>query len=214
MKYKAVIFDMDGTLLDTLADITDSVNYALGSLGFPLLVISEIRNYVGNGVLRMMELSVPGGTENPLFNDAVSLFKRQYAENCRNKTRPYDGIMELLEWLLERGYKTAVISNKYDTAVKELNQFYFSEYIPLAIGESSDIKRKPAADMLLTALNRLSVTTEEAIYIGDSEVDIETAKNAGVDCISVAWGFRDRDWLAARGAGKIVDSPGELLSHL
>ncbi len=205
---------MDGTLLDTLEDITDSVNYTLGSLGFPLLDISEIRNYVGNGVMCMMELSVSGGTQNPFFNDAVSLFKQHYAENCRNKTRPYDGIMELLEVLLERGCKTAVISNKYDTAVKELNQFYFSEYIPLAIGESSDIKRKPAADMLLAALNRLSVPGVEAIYIGDSEVDIQTAKNAGVDCISVTWGFRDRDWLAAHGANKIVDCPRELLSHL
>ncbi|MDD4924098.1 MAG: HAD-IA family hydrolase [Dehalococcoidales bacterium] len=213
-KYKAVIFDMDGTLLDTLEDITDSVNYALGSLGFAQRDLSEIRSYVGNGVIRMMELSFPDGTQNPLFNDAVSLFKRHYAKNCRNKTRPYDGIMELLELLIERGYKTAVISNKYDTAVKELNQFYFSDYIPIAIGESSDIKRKPAADMLLAALNRLSVPGEEAIYIGDSEVDIETAKNAGVDCISVAWGFRDRDWLVSHGAKTIVDSPEELAALL
>jgi len=214
VKYKAVIFDMDGTLLNTLEDITDSVNHALGNLGFPLLDISEIRKYVGNGVRRMMELSVPGGTQNLFFNDAISLFKRHYGENCRNKTRPYSGIMELLQTLVERGYKRAVISNKYDAAVKELNDYYFSKYIPVAIGESSDIKRKPAADMLILALNGLSVIGEEAIYIGDSEVDIETAKNAGVDCISVTWGFRDRDWLSAHGAGKIVDSPEEIVALL
>ncbi len=205
---------MDGTLLDTLEDITDGVNHALGNLGFPLLDISEIRGFVGNGVRRMMELSVPGGTQNQLFSDAISLFKRHYGENCRNKTRPYSGIMELLQTLVERRYKTAVISNKYDAAVKELNDYYFSKYIPVAIGESSDIKRKPAADMLMLTLNRLSVIGEETIYIGDSEVDIETAKNAGVDCISVTWGFRDRDWLSAHGAGKIVDTPEEIVALL
>ena len=213
-KYKAVIFDMDGTLLDTLEDISDSVNYALGILGFPERDISEIRGYVGNGVIRMMQLSLPDGTQNQKINDAVAIFRQHYDNNCRNKTHSYAGIMELLQELRERGYKTAVISNKYDAAVKELNDFYFSKYLAVAIGERDDIRRKPAADMLLAALNRLGVTTEEAVYIGDSEVDIETAANAGVDCITVTWGFRDRDWLIGHGAGKIVSSPSELLSFL
>jgi phosphoglycolate phosphatase len=213
-RYKAVIFDMDGTLLDTLDDITDSVNYALGKLGLPERTTSEVRNFVGNGIVRMMELSFPDGMQNPRFNDAVSLFGRHYDKNCKNRTRPYEGIVGLLQKLSLNNYRMAVISNKYDAAVKELNRFYFSKYIQLAIGESSDIKRKPAPDMLLAVLNSLEVAAENAVYIGDSEVDIQTAKNAGVDCISVAWGFRDRGWLAGHGAVKIVDSPQELLSIL
>jgi phosphoglycolate phosphatase len=213
-KYKAVIFDMDGTLLDTLEDISDSVNYALSSLGFPLRDISEIRNYVGNGVIRMMELSVPNGLQNPRFNDALNLFREHYAKNCRNKTHLYAGITELLQFLYERRYKAAVISNKYDAVVQELNDCYLSKYMAVAIGEKESVSRKPAADMLILALNRLGTTADEAVYVGDSEVDIETAKNAGVDCISVTWGFRDRDWLIGHGAGIIIDYPEEILSLL
>jgi phosphoglycolate phosphatase len=213
-KYKAVIFDMDGTLLDTLEDITGSVNYALGKLGLPLRDISQIRRYVGNGVLRMLELSLSDGTQNPRFNDAVDLFRQHYDKNYRNKTHPYAGIPELLENLSANNYKLAVISNKYDAAVKELNDFYFSKYITVAIGENDSIRRKPAADMLLAAMNSLGVKAGETIYVGDSEVDIETAANAGVDCISVTWGFRDRDWLKSHGAKTIIDSPEELAALL
>ncbi len=213
-KYKAVIFDMDGTLLDTLEDISDSVNYALAGFGFPLRDISEIRNYVGNGVIRMMELSVPNGLQKPRFNDAVSLFREHYSQNCMNKTHPYAGVMDLLKALTKRDYGMAVISNKYDAAVQELNSCYFSKYINVAIGEKEGIAKKPSADMLLEALERLGITSGEAVYVGDSEVDIETAKNAGVDCISVTWGFRDRDWLIGHGAGIIIDYPEEILSLL
>jgi phosphoglycolate phosphatase len=213
-KYKAVIFDMDGTLLDTLEDITDSVNYTLGKLGLPSHDISQIRKYVGNGVLRLLELSLPDGTQTPRFDDAVSLFRQHYDKNCRNKTHPYAGIMELLHDLAANNYKLAVISNKYDAAVNELNALYFSKYITVAIGEKEGVRRKPAADMLLAAINLLGVMTGEAVYIGDSEVDIETASNTGVDCISVSWGFRDRDWLVSHGAKKIIDLPDELMSLL
>ena len=209
-KYKAVIFDMDGTLLDTLEDITDSVNYALGELGFPLRDISRIRKYVGNGVARMMELSLPDGIKNPRFKNAVGLFRQHHDKNCRNRTQPYAGIVNLLQKLAANDYKLAVISNKYDSAVNELNEFYFPEYITVAIGESDGIKRKPAADMLLAAMNMLGVTADESVYVGDSEVDIETAVNAGVECISVTWGFRDYDWLISHGAKTIVDLPGDL----
>jgi phosphoglycolate phosphatase len=213
-KYNAVIFDMDGTLLDTLEDIAGSVNYALGKLGFPTRDISQIRKSVGNGVVRMLELSLPGGTRNPRINDAVSLFKQHYSKNYRNKTHPYTGVTNLLQNLSASNYKLAVISNKYDEAVNELNAFYFSKYITVAIGEKDGIRRKPAADMLLAALNRLGVKADESVYIGDSEVDIETALNAGVDCISVAWGFRDRDWLKNHGTKTIIDSPWELAALL
>ncbi len=214
IKFNTVIFDMDGTLLDTLEDIADSVNYTLEKLGFPPRDLSEIRSYIGNGVTYLMELSIPEGRQNPEFNHAISLFRQHYSCNCTSKTRPYTGIVELLRVLANRGYKTAVISNKFDEAVKKLNDFYFSRYIAVAIGEKDDIRKKPAADMLLSALNRLGSTVEEAVYIGDSEVDIETARNAGIDCISVTWGFRDRDWLVNHGAATIVDSPEELLRWL
>jgi len=213
-KYNAVIFDMGGTLLDTLEDIAGSVNYALGELGFPTRDISQIRKSVGNGVVRMLELSLPDGTGNPRFNDAVNLFRQHYAKNCRNKTRPYAGIPELLHNLTANNCKLAVISNKYDEAVNELNTFYFSKYITVAIGENENIRRKPAADMLLAALNSLGVTADESVYIGDSEVDIETAANAGVDCVSVTWGFRDRDCLISHGAKTMIDSPEELADLL
>ncbi|MFA5628688.1 MAG: HAD-IIIA family hydrolase [Dehalococcoidales bacterium] len=213
-KYKAVIFDMDGTLLNTLEDITDSVNFALRKNGFPLHKISQIRNYVGNGVLRMIELAIPDGTPQALFDGTVDLFKQHYAANSKNKTCPYAGIIELLQELLTQNYQTAVISNKYDLAVKELNQFYFSNYIKLAIGESPQIKRKPAADMLLFALDRLNIKPSEALYVGDSEVDIETAKNAGTDFIAVSWGFRGGNFLRSHGASIIIDTPSELLSFL
>jgi phosphoglycolate phosphatase len=213
-KYNAVIFDMDGTLLDTLEDIAGSVNYALGELDFPTRDISQIRKSVGNGVVRMLELSLPDGTGNPLFNDAVSLFRQHYDKNCRNKTRPYAGIPELLHNLTANNCKLEVISNKYDEAVNELNTFYFSKYITVAIGENENIRRKPAADMLLAALKSLGVTADESVYIGDSEVDIETAANAGIDCVSVTWGFRDRDCLISHGANTMIDSPEELADLL
>lgn len=210
-KYDTIIFDLDGTLLNTLEDLTDSVNYALGEFGFPLRTLSEIRGFVGNGVRQLIELSVPDGKDNPKFNEAFDLFRQYYFDNCKNKTKPYPGIMELLQKLSDKRYKLAVVSNKYDDAVNDLNGQFFSKYISVAIGEKKDVRRKPAPDAVLYVLRKLESAKDRTIYIGDSAIDIQTANNAGVDCISVTWGFCDRDFLVKSGAKRIIDSPQELL---
>ncbi|MSS64130.1 HAD family hydrolase [Velocimicrobium porci] len=212
--YTTVIFDLDGTLLATLEDLTDSVNYALAFYHFPLKSIEEVRQFVGNGVRRLMELSVPNGTQNPKFEETFDLFKKHYNSNCQNKTKPYDGIYNMLSTLLEHQYKIAIVSNKIHSAVAELNQYYFKDFVTVAIGEKEGIAKKPAPDTVNEALRLLGSTNEEAIYIGDSDVDIETAKNAKMPCISVTWGFRDKNFLLAHDAKILIDRPEELLATL
>ncbi|MPM46429.1 N-acetylmuramic acid 6-phosphate phosphatase [bioreactor metagenome] len=210
-KYDTVIFDLDGTLLDTLEDLADSVNYALARYSFPCRDIGEIRNFVGNGVARLMELAVPGGVDNPQYKNCLADFRSHYSGNMRNKTKAYEGITELLRQLSEEGCKMAIVSNKYDKAVKELCQAYFKEHIKVAIGESENISKKPAPDTVLKALEELGSSSGKAVLVGDSEVDVETAKNAGVLCIGVTWGFRDREVLEREGADYIIDKPEEVL---
>lgn len=210
-KYDTVIFDLDGTLLNTLEDLSDSVNYALEIYGFPSREIEEVRSFVGNGVARLMELSIPDGLMNAQYEKCFADFCTYYSGNMRNKTCPYKEITELLEQLSEKGYKLAIVSNKFDEAVKRLNEDYFEEYIKVAIGESKNIRRKPAPDTVFKALSELGSTADKAIYVGDSEVDVETAKNAGIICVGVTWGFRDREVLEQEGADYVIDSPGELL---
>lgn len=209
-KYNAVLFDLDGTLLDTLEDLTDSVNDALALYGLPARRLEEVRGSVGNGVARLMELSVPGGRTHPQFETCLDEFRRHYAENMRNKTRPYPGIPELLSRLSEEGCGLAVVSNKFDRAVKELCRLYFGEYIKTAIGESEGVAKKPAPDVVFRALRELGSVPESAIYVGDSEVDVQTAKNAGIPCVGVTWGFRDRVLLEQEGADEIINRPEEL----
>lgn len=210
-KYDTVIFDLDGTLLDTLEDLADSVNYALARYGYPGRDIDEIKNFVGNGVARLMELAIPGGTENPQYKMCLADFRSHYSGNMRHKTKAYKGIMELLRQLSGEGCKMAIVSNKYDKAVKGLCQAYFKEYIKVAIGESKNISKKPAPDSVLKALEELGSSADKAVFVGDSEVDVKTAKNAGVICIGVTWGFRGRDVLEREGANYIIDKPDELL---
>lgn len=210
-KYDTVIFDLDGTLLNTLEDLTDSVNYALALYDFPCRSIAEIRSFVGNGVGRLMELSIPDGLNNPHFEKCLSDFRTHYSKNMWNKTGAYGGIMELLRQLSNEEFKMAVVSNKFDTAVKELIQDYFGEYIKVAIGESKNVSRKPAPDTVLKALEQLGSVPEKAVYVGDSEVDVKTAKNAGLVCVGVTWGFRDREILEREGADYIINKPDELL---
>ena len=212
-KYTTVIFDMDGTLLNTLDDLKISVNYALEKFNMPQRTLDEIRQFVGNGVLRLMELAVPQGMENPQFNEAFEVFKEHYSEHCNDNTGLYDGVYELVKDLYNKGYKLAIVSNKYYDAVVDLNKHYFSDYIEVAIGEKEGIRKKPAPDTVQVALSMLDSTKEESVYIGDSEVDIQTAKNSGLDCISVSWGFRDPDYLKENGATIIVDAP-EKVSEL
>lgn len=209
---KAVIFDLDGTLLDTLDDLCDSVNVSMDAIGAPRRTIEEVRSFVGNGIRQLMILCVPDGEKNPRFDEAVSAFLDDYRANCKNKTKPYRGINQLLTELSDDGYKLAVVSNKADFAVKKLVRDYFGGVIPVATGEneSAGIKKKPAPDTVFAAMKELGCEKEDAVYVGDSEVDIMTAKNAGIRCIAVDWGFRSREILVNAGAKEIVSSAEEL----
>lgn len=211
-----IIFDLDGTLLNTLEDLTDSVNYAMEKFGFPVHTIEEIRSFVGNGAPKLIERSIPQGTENPSYEAVLAAFKEHYAAHCEDKTKPYEGVMELLAQLKEKGCRMAVVSNKFDGAVKRLCKKYFGSYLETAIGESADVKRKPAPDTVYRALHELSCDGSSAVYVGDSEVDIQTAKNASLPCISVTWGFRTEEQLKAAGAEEkfMLSSPLGLLPLL
>lgn len=209
-KYDTVIFDLDGTLLDTLEDLADSVNFALSLYGFPCRRIEEIRSFVGNGVARLMELSIPDGMNNSQYGKCLADFRNHYSKNKQNKTKAYKGILELIRQLAKENYKLAIVSNKFDGAVKELNQVYFGGYIKVAIGESEGVSKKPAPDTVFKALDELGSAVNKAVYIGDSEVDVKTAKNSGIVCIGVTWGFRNRQVLEQEGADYIIDKPEEL----
>ncbi|MGN1095133.1 MAG: HAD family hydrolase, partial [Eubacteriales bacterium] len=185
-------------------------NFALASFGYPERTLDEVRSFVGNGIAMLIEKAIPGGRENPLFSEVLACFKEHYGKNCNNKTRPYDGIIELLEKLKKAYFKIAVVSNKVDSAVKELCGIYFPGMIDAAIGETDKIKRKPAPDEVLFALRLLGSEKEDSVYIGDSEVDIATGINSGIDVISVSWGFRAEDTLLSAGAKIIARSPDEV----
>lgn len=211
---KAVIFDMDGTLLDTLEDLYLSANAALGSQGFPLKSREEVRRFVGNGVRNLMRRCVPDGEENPKFEECFRIFGEHYAIHLNDHTSAYEGIQELLRELSDRGYLMAIVSNKPDAAVKDLAGRYFGGMISVAIGESESIRRKPAPDTVIQAAKTLGAKLSECIYVGDSEVDIETAGNCRIPCISVLWGFREKELLESRGAKRMAGTPEELLEIL
>jgi phosphoglycolate phosphatase len=223
--YRTYIFDLDGTLLDTLGDLAASVNYALRQNGLPEHTVDDVRRFVGNGVRKLMERAVPGGAANPQFETAYATFREHYMQHALDTTRPYDGIPEVLHALKARGCRLAVVSNKMMAATQELVAHFFPE-IEVAIGEheAEGIRKKPAPDTVREALRRLNTqhstlntehsklnTENSAVYVGDSDVDIETARNSGLPCISVLWGFRDRDFLVAHGATTLISNPRELL---
>lgn len=214
MKYEAVLFDMDGTVLDTLGDLADAVNHTLEVFGMPSRTLQEVKGFVGNGIARLIELSAAPGTSPELCREMLSYYKAYYDAHCNIKTRPYDGIVELMHTLNERGVKTAIVSNKPDSAVGELVRAYFAGLIGTAVGERAGVRRKPAPDMVLAALSSLGADKSRTVYIGDTEVDAATARNAGMDCIGVSWGFRDRSVLEALDFTVIVDSADELGSAL
>ena len=184
-KYETVVFDLDGTLLNTLEDLADATNYALRTMQMPERTIGEVRAFVGNGVRRLMELSVPGGFDNPKFEETFAVFKKYYG-----------------------------VSNKIDFAVKELNEIYFEGIVQAAIGEREGVARKPAPDMVHTALAELGKPADTAVYIGDSDVDVMTAKNSGLPCISVLWGFRDKEFLIEHGATNFAEKPEDIVKFL
>ena len=214
MKYKAVIFDLDGTLTDTLEDLFISVNHALNSCGLPERSLEEVRRFVGNGVRKLIERSVPEGTAATQLEKCFEAFKAHYIIHCQDHTCLYPGIATLLMTLHAKGYRMAVVSNKLQKGVDEIVRTYFKGVIDAAIGEQAGIPRKPAPDMVDAALKQLGVSKEEAIYVGDSDVDLQTAKNAGLPCISVLWGFRSRDFLIAHGATTLVEHPQDVLSFV
>lgn len=209
---KAIVFDLDGTLLDTLDDLFSAVNAALSAYKLPLRSREEVRGFVGNGIVKLMQRAV-GREDHPDFDGILWAFKRHYKAHCADQTQAYEGILPLLTTLKARGVKTAVVSNKADFAVKLLAKDYFEGLLLEAVGENEEagIRKKPAPDSLLAVMERLGVTASETLYVGDSEVDIQTAKNAGVRCISVSWGFKDREFLLANGAEILIDTPSAIL---
>lgn len=211
--FDTYIFDLDGTLLDTLSDLAASVNHALRTHGLPEHSIDDVRRFVGNGVRKLMERAVPDGAANPLFDETFATFRQYYMAHSLDTTRPYEGIPETLEALKARGCHLAVVSNKMMAATQELCRHFFPDTIEVAIGEdeAAGIRRKPAPDTVFAALKALGVGKENAVYVGDSDVDIQTARNAGIPCISVLWGFRDRDFLLQNGAETFISTPSELL---
>ena len=218
-KYNIYIFDLDGTLLDTLQDLADSVNHALLQYGMPTHTTDDVRRFVGNGVRRLMELAVPDGAKNPLFEAVFDSFRQYYMQHSLDTTHPYDGIPELIHELKARGCQMAVVSNKMMAATQELVRYFFPE-IEVAIGEheAAGIHKKPAPDTVYEALRQLGTTVVggfpadiTAVYIGDSDVDLATARNSGLPCISVLWGFRDRDFLVTHGATTFVEHPMDIL---
>lgn len=208
--YKLAVFDMDGTILDTLEDLKDSTNYALEKCGYPTRTYDEVRRFVGNGIRKLIERAVPEGLAVEQIDRVHEVFTEHYKVHCADKTKAYDGIKPLLEKLRARGVKTAVVSNKADYGVQELCKEYFDGLFDYAVGEREGIRRKPAPDAVNEALRVLGMSKSEAVYIGDSDVDFETAKNAELPCISVLWGFRDEEFLREKGATLFVHDPAEI----
>lgn len=210
-EYDVYVFDLDGTLLSTLDDLTACTNFALRTNGLPERSADEVRRFVGNGVLRLMQLAVPGGQENPKFDITYKTFREYYLKHSQDSTKPYPGIIEMLTELRRRGKRVAVVSNKFYAATRELCDHFFGGLVEVAIGERDDIRRKPAPDSVEEALRQLGVQKSNAVYIGDSDVDIATARNCGLPCVSVLWGFRDKEFLAEHGATTFISLPSELL---
>ncbi|MCD7954330.1 MAG: HAD family hydrolase [Lachnospiraceae bacterium] len=210
MSYRLVIFDMDGTILNTLDDLADSLNFALRKSALPERSRDEVRSFVGNGIRKLIERSVPEETSPETQEQVFADFTEHYRKHCMDKTRPYDGITDLLRALKERNIKTAVISNKADYAVQKLSEHFFEGVFDSVAGEKPGVRKKPAPDSVNVVLEQLKIDRTDAVYIGDSDVDIQTAANAGVDCILVSWGFRDKDFLYQHGAKTVVSVPEEI----
>ena len=211
--YNTYIFDLDGTLLDTLTDLAASCNYALRTHGMPEHSIDDVRRFVGNGVRKLMERAIPDGEANPDFEAIFATFREHYMQHSLDTTKPYPGIEDVLMELKARGCRLAVVSNKMMAATVELCKHFFPDTIEVAIGEkeAEGIRKKPAPDTVFAALKRLGVSGDNAVYVGDSDVDLATARNSNLPCISVLWGFRDRDFLLDHGATTLITSPKELL---
>ena len=214
MGYATILFDMDGTVLDTLQDLWASTNAVLRELGYPERSLDDIRSYVGNGARNQIRRALPEGSDDAAIDGALARYRVYYAAHCRDHTKPYSGVTETLRRLKRAGKKLAVVSNKPDAAVRLLAAEHFGGLLDVAIGETPALRRKPAPDMADAALAALGADKSGAVYVGDSEVDVATARNAGLPLIAVSWGFRSREALTAAGAETIADTPEELLALL
>lgn len=214
MKYKAVLFDMDGTVLDTLEDLKSAVNRTLSEFDMPQCTLEQVRCYVGNGARRLIEQAVPKGSSEETVETVLSWFKAYYEQHCLIATGPYAGIIPLMERLKSKGVKMAVVSNKPDEAVRELAERFFPGLLELSAGQKDSVPRKPAPDMVELAMADMGVSKTESVYVGDSEVDVLTAANAGLDCICVTWGFRTVAELEAAGAKTLVHTIEELENEI
>lgn len=212
MMYKAAIFDLDGTLLDSLQDLCISTNYALRQMGFEERTLDEVRQFVGNGVGKLIQRAVPASASEEQVAQTLRIFKEHYVLHCRDNTAPYEGILALLQTLKAAGIATAIVSNKLQPGVDELFQTHFDGLIDVAVGERPGVQRKPAPDMVNLAVDALGVQKSACLYIGDSDVDVQTAINAELDCVAVLWGFRNKEVLSCAGATKFASKPAELLN--
>lgn len=210
MKYRFLFFDLDGTLLNTLDDLHDAVNTVLSWHGMPEITQEQTAAFLGNGAGHLIHCAVPEGTPEEQEKKILAEYRQYYQEHCQVRTAPYSGVPELLESLKKKGCVMAVVSNKPDGATKELSRRFFHEFMATAIGETADIRRKPASDTVLEAIRQTGAEQNNSVYIGDSEVDIQTANNAGLPCISVSWGFRSKKELEEAGAQIIAETPDEL----
>ena len=210
MNYDTYIFDLDGTLLDSITDLAISCNYALRINNMPERTIDEVRCFVGNGVKKLMERAIPNGLQNPAFEKTYADFRQHYLVHNLDNTKPYPGIIPLLKRLHSEGKNIAVVSNKFYAATQDLVKHFFDEYITVAIGERENIRKKPAPDTVFEALRQLNASPAGAVYIGDSDVDVMTARNCNIPCISVLWGFRTKEFLIKNGATTFVTAPDEI----
>ena len=208
--FQTAIFDLDGTLLDTLDDLTDSVNHTLATFGYPVKTREEIRNAIGNGARLLIARSLPEGTSEERITEIHEAYHQWYAAHAQVKTAPYDGILPLLDELHRRGIRMAVVSNKGDAQVKPLVASYFPQ-IDLAMGERKDFGKKPCPDSVLDVMKQLNATPETTLYVGDSEVDVLTAQNAGITAVAVTWGFRDKELLSSHNPDYLIHFPLDLL---
>lgn len=212
MKYTTIVFDCDGTLLDTLTDLRNAVNYVLRAHDLPERSVPEVKAALGNGVAHLMRQSLPDSISEAEFNTYLDEFKAYYGEHLQDYTAPYPGMLDVLDTLRAKGYKLAIVSNKIQEGITPLNKEYFGDRLPVAIGERPGLQRKPAPDMVLQALKELNSTPEESIYVGDSEVDVATAENSGLLCIGVTWGFREESLHQELGVTHIAHKAEDILS--
>ncbi|MBQ5592927.1 MAG: HAD-IA family hydrolase [Clostridia bacterium] len=212
MKYKAYIFDLDGTLLDTLLDLANAVNYAMRAKGYPERTVQEVRGFIGNGIRVLIKRAVPEGTSNDDYEEALAIFTKYYLEHIADYTKPYDGMIDVVKTLQQRGCKVAVLSNKAHFAAQAVVKDFFGDIFDMVVGKMDEFPTKPEPDSLFYTMKTLGVTAEESVYIGDSDVDVLTAHNAGLPCIGVTWGNRDEDVLLASGAEYIAHTPDEILN--